>query len=168
MIGLTIGAQGGGQIVDYAYKTLKARSPDNTGSPEFRVPLLFFSTFLVAAGLFMYGWSAQTRTFWLVPDIGAAMFSIGASMTFSAIQTYIIDSYPVFAASAIGATAVVRSLTGFGFPLFSPTLYQKLGYGWGNSVLGFAVLLVGYAGALILWLFGRWLREASPYARGGS
>ena len=40
-------------------------------------------------------------------------------MTFAAIQTYIIESYPLFAASAIGATAVLRSLTGFGFPLFA-------------------------------------------------
>lgn len=88
-------------------------------------------------------------------------------MTFTSIQTYIIDSYPLFAASAIGATAVLRSLTGFGFPLFAPTMYNKLGYGWGNSVLGFAVLAVGYAGALVLWFFGNRLREASPYASGG-
>ncbi|KAF7926997.1 uncharacterized protein EAE98_006381 [Botrytis deweyae] len=167
MIGLTIGAQGGGRIVDHVYKTLKVRSSDNTGRPEFRVPLLFFSTFLVAAGLFMYGWSAETRIFWLSADIGAAIFSVGAAMTFASIQTYIIDSYPLFAASAIGATAVLRSLTGFGFPLFAPAMYNKLGYGWGNSVLGFAVLAVGYAGALILWFFGHRLREASPYARGG-
>ncbi|KAF7929017.1 hypothetical protein EAE99_004761 [Botrytis elliptica] len=167
MIGLTIGAQGGGRIVDHVYKTLKVRSSDNTGRPEFRVPLLFFSTFLVAAGLFMYGWSAETRIFWLSADIGAAIFSVGAAMTFASIQTYIIDSYPLFAASAIGATAVLRSLTGFGFPLFAPAMYNKLGYGWGNSVLGFAVLAGGYAGALILWFFGHRLREASPYARGG-
>ncbi|ATZ58387.1 hypothetical protein BCIN_16g01850 [Botrytis cinerea B05.10] len=74
MIGLSIGAQGGGRIVDYVYKTLKARSPDNTGRPEFRVPLLFFSALLVAAGLFMYGWSAETRTFWLSAYIGAEKF----------------------------------------------------------------------------------------------
>lgn len=166
-MGLTVGAQGGGRIVDYVYKTLKARSPDNTGVPEFRVPLLFFSTFLVAAGLFMYGWSAQSRAIWLSADIGAAIFSIGAAMTFASIQTYIIDSYPLFAASAIGATAVLRSLTRFRFPLFAPAMYNKLGYGWGNSVLGFAVLTVGYAGALVLWFFGKRLREASPYARGG-
>lgn len=167
MIGLTIGAQAGGRIVDYGYKTLKARSPDNTGAPEFRVPLLFFSTFFLAAGLFMYGWSAEARTFWLSADIGAAIFSMGASMTFTSIQTYIIDAYPLFAASAIGATAVLRSLTGFGFPLFATAMYDNLGYGWGNSVLGFAVLGIGYGGALILWFFGKRLREASPYAREG-
>ncbi|KAM0146421.1 hypothetical protein ACHAQE_010748 [Botrytis cinerea] len=104
---------------------------------------------------------------WLSADIGAAIFSIGAAMTFALIQTYIIDSYTLFAASAIDATAVLRSLTGSGFPLFAPAMYSKLGYGWGNSVLGFAVLAVGYAGALILWFFGHRLREASPYAGGG-
>lgn len=115
----------------------------------------------------MYGWSAEARTFWLSADIGAAIFSMGASMTFTSIQTYIIDAYPLFAASAIGATAVLRSLTGFGFPLFATAMYDNLGYGWGNSVLGFAVLGIGYGGALILWFFGKRLREASPYAREG-
>ena len=62
------------------------------------MPLLFLSTAVVAVGLFMYGWSAEARTFWLSAVIGAAIFSIGAAMTFTSIQTYVIDSYPLFAA----------------------------------------------------------------------
>lgn len=33
--------------------------------------------FLVPAGLFMYGWSADKRLHWIVPDIGAMIFCIG-------------------------------------------------------------------------------------------
>ncbi len=91
--------------------------------------LLFLYILLVAAGLFMYGWSAQARTLWLPANIGAAIFSIGAALTFASIQTYIMDSYPLFTASAIGATAVLRSLSGFGLPLFVPAMYNKLGHG---------------------------------------
>lgn len=167
MIGFFVGAQSGGRLVDYGYRRLKAQSPDNTGVPEFRVPILFFSTLLLSAGLFMYGWSAETTTFWLVPDIGVAIFSIGASMTFTGLQTYTIDAYPLYAASAIGATAVARSLTGFSFPLFATYMYDDLRWGWGNSVLGFAILAIGYGGAFVLWFYGARLRAASPYAKGG-
>lgn len=167
MIGFFLGAQGGGRFVDFEYRRLKARSADNAGVPEFRVPILFISTFLLSAGLFMYGWSAQTKTFWLVPDIGVGIFSIGASMTFTGLQTYTIDAYPLYAASAIGATAVARSLTGFAFPLFALEMYDALHWGWGNSVLGFSILAIGYGGAFGLWFFGARLRAASPYAKGG-
>lgn len=61
----------------------------------------------------MYGWSARARAFWLVPNIGVGIFSVGASMTFTGLQAYTIDDYPQYAASAVGATAVARSLTGF-------------------------------------------------------
>lgn len=164
MIGLTIGAQVAGKFIDTCYHSLKKRALDGQGSPEFRVPVLFVSTLFLAAGLFMYGWSAEAHTHWIVPNIGAAIFGAGANMTFTALQTYTIDCYQLYAASAIGATAVARSMTGFAFPLFATYMYDALGEGWGNSVLAFASLGIGYAGSLMLWFFGKRLRRASQYA----
>lgn len=164
MVGFLIGMQTGGRLIDAIYRRLKQRAPHQEARPEFRVPILFFSTFLIAGGLFIYGWSAEYHTFWLVPNIGAAVFTTGTAITMTALQTYVIDAYPLYAASAVGATAVARSLTGFAFPLFAPNLYAGLGWGWGNSVLAFAILAVGYSGAFVLWYFGARLRAASPYA----
>jgi hypothetical protein len=31
----------------------------------------------------------------------------------------------------------------FSFPLFGQQMYDKLGYGWGNSLLGFLALVIG-------------------------
>ena len=164
MIGLTIGAQAAGRLIDWSYRRLKSRAPNGEGRPEFRVPILFLSTFLVAGGLFMYGWSAQAHTHWIVPNIGMAIFGAGASLTFTALQTYTIDSYQLYAASAVGATAVARSITGFAFPLFADYMFEALGEGWGNSILAFATLGIGYPGSLVLWFFGERLRKASQYA----
>ncbi len=161
-----MGAQGAGRLIDWLYGTLKKRAPNGEGCPEFRVPILFVSTFLIAGGLFMYGWSAQAHTHWIVPNIGVAIFGIGVNMTFAALQTYTIDSYPLYAASAVGATAVARSITGFSFPLFADYMFQALGDGWGNSVLAFATLGIGYSGSLGLWYFGARLRNVSQYAKG--
>lgn len=164
MVGLTFGAQTGGRFIDFIYRRLSKTTNDGKGRPEFRVPILFFSTALVSGGLFMYGWSAQARTHWIVPNIGAAIFSAGTSMTFTGLQTYTIDAYTLYAASAVGTTAVARSITGFGFPLFAPAMYDALGWGWGNSVLGFATLVIGYTGSFVLWFYGQRLREASRFA----
>ncbi|KAH8702168.1 synaptic vesicle transporter [Talaromyces proteolyticus] len=164
MIGLTIGAQVAGRLIDTVYNKLKQRAPNGEGRPEFRVPILFGSTILTAGGIFMYGWSAEAHTHWIVPNIGAAIFGAGANMTFTTLQTYTIDTYQLYAASAIGATAVARSATGFAFPLFANYMYDALGDGWGNSVLGFATLGIGYSGSIVLWFFGERLRGASQYA----
>jgi MFS family permease len=164
MIGLTAGAQVAGRLIDGIYGRLKSRAPNGEGRPEFRVPILFLSTLLIAGGLFIYGWSVQAHTHWIVPNIGAAIFCAGASMTFTALQTYTIDSYQLYAASAVGATAVARSITGFVFPLFADYMFNALGEGWGNSILAFATIGIGYSGSLVLWFFGERLRKASRYA----
>lgn len=164
MIGLTAGAQAGGRLVDFIYHRLKLRATNGEGRPEFRVPILFVSTLIFAGGLFMAGWSAQYHTHWIVPNIGYVFFSMGTSMTMIGLQTYTIDAYQLYAASAVGATAVARSVTGFAFPLFADYMFEALGYGWGNSILGFITIGIGYGGSLILWVYGERLRAASQYA----
>jgi hypothetical protein len=63
-------------------------------------------------------------------------------LNFQAIQTYVVDSFTLHAASALAAVSFLRSLAGFGFPLFAPAMYAKLGYGKGNTILAaFAVAL---------------------------
>lgn len=82
------------------------------------------------------------------------------------VSTYTIDVYPRYAASALSVTAVVRSLAGFGFPLFARAMFEALGYGWGCTVLGLATLGIGIGGALVLWFYGAKLRAMSRYAAG--
>ena len=46
-------------------------------------------------------------------------------------------------------------------------MYDKLGYGWGNSLLAFVAILLGVPGPLLLWKYGEILRAKSPFAAGG-
>ena len=53
-------------------------------------------------------------------------------------QLYMVDAFgPEAAASALAANAVLRLLAAAFLPLAGPSLYDNLGLGWGNSVLGF-------------------------------
>lgn len=164
-VGFFLGSQICAPLQDRIYKRLKARG-GGIGKPEFRVPLMVPGAVLVPVGLFIYGWSAEFKTFWLVPDIGAAIFSAGVIIGFQCIQTYIVDSYTRFAASAIGAATVMRSLAGFGFPLFAPVMYRALGNGWENSLLGFIAVGLGLPAPVLLWFYGEKLRMRSPFAAG--
>ena len=58
------------------------------------------------------------------------------------IQTYLVDAFTIHAASAIAANTVLRSLVGALLPLAGPSMYAKLGLGWGNSLLGFIAVVM--------------------------
>ncbi|KAH8698160.1 major facilitator superfamily domain-containing protein, partial [Phaeosphaeriaceae sp. PMI808] len=123
-VGLFLGAQITAPLNDKVYCHLKKRN-NGVGKPEFRVPAIFVGAVLVPIGLFWYGWSAQQHTHWVVPNVGAGIYAAGTIMCFQSTETYIFDAYTKYAASATAATMVLRSLAGFGFPLFAPLMYQN-------------------------------------------
>lgn len=53
---------------------------------------------------------------------------------------YLVDAFTVFAASSLAANTVVRSVAGAVLPLAGLSMYDALGLGWGNSLLGFIAL----------------------------
>lgn len=84
-----------------------------------------------------------------------------ANSVFVPIQTYLIDSFPDFAASAVAAMISLRSIFGAFLPLAGPSLFGSLGLGWGNSLLGFIALGLIPVPALI-YRFGQRIRTGHP------
>ncbi|KAI9701742.1 MAG: hypothetical protein M1820_006370 [Bogoriella megaspora] len=165
-LGLFLGSQICALINDRVYRRLKKRN-NNKGVPEFRVPMMIPGAVLTPIGLFWYGWSAQAAIHWIMPNIGVAIFAAGTIIGFQCIQTYFVDAYTRYAASAIGAGSFLRSLAAFGFPLFAPYMYEKLHYGWGNSLIGFIAVALGIPSPFLLWKYGATLRAKSKFAAGG-
>ncbi|RSL84949.1 hypothetical protein CDV31_016637 [Fusarium ambrosium] len=164
-LGFLLATQTAAPLSDRIYLKLSNKN-EGVGKPEFRVPLMVPGAFLLPTGLFIYGWSAAAPTHWIVPNIGAMLFSAGMIVGFQCLQTYIVDAYARYAASAMAAVVVARSLAGFGFPLFAPYLYNSLGQDWGNSLLGFIGIAIGFPGPFLLWKYGEILRQGSRYAAG--
>lgn len=82
----------------------------------------------------------------------------GNIFAFIAISMYLIDAFTIYAASALAANTVVRSVAGAVLPLAGLSMYKALGLGWGNSLLGF--IAVGLIPVPILILrYGEWLRK---------
>ncbi|KAJ6004171.1 hypothetical protein N7522_005816 [Penicillium canescens] len=161
--GYFIGAQICAFGTDRVYRYQVAKN-NGVGKPEFRLPIMVPASLLVPIGLLWYGWSAEYKTHWIVPDIGIALPLMGATIIFQCVSAYLLDTFPVYAASANGAVYIVRGLTGFGFPLFSPEMYATLGCGWGNTLLALLALVIGCPIPFILWRYGERLRAASNYA----
>jgi uncharacterized protein (DUF697 family) len=57
-------------------------------------------------------------------------------------NTYLVDVYLNYAASAMAANTVLRSVVAAVLPLAGPRMFAKLGYGWGNSLLAIVALML--------------------------
>ncbi|KAJ7715688.1 MFS general substrate transporter [Mycena metata] len=159
-LGSTVGGQLGARVLTRVYLYLKAKN-GGIGVPEMRLPLLMVSATTLPIGLLIYGWSVQAHAFWLVPDFGVFIFSIGIGANWTCIQTYLVDSYAIYAASAIAAVSSFRAFAGFGFPLFTDEMYARLGDGWGNSILALICLVIGCPAPFIFYRYGARLRARS-------
>jgi multidrug resistance protein len=160
-LGEVAGGQIGGPLMDFVFNRM-TRQAGGVSKPEFHVPLMLPGAILTPIGLFIYGWAAQRHLQWIVVDIGAALLCFGMQMGGQAMQAYVIDTYPNHTSSASAASQFLRSITAFGFPLFAPTMYAALGYGWGNSLLAFCAIGIGIPAPLFIWLYGPKLRARAP------
>ena len=164
--GYIIGTQTCTRLLDRIYKHFKETRGKGIGQPEYRLPLLLPGALMIPIGLVWYGWSAQKHLHWIMPDIGAAIFGVGVKFGLQCTQLYALDIYSTYAASASAGSLFLRSLAGFSFPLFAPYLYQRLGLGWGNSLLALIALVIGLPVPFLLWFYGPSLRKKSTYAAG--
>lgn len=156
-IGNSFAAQIGAKVMDILWAKLKARAGGVT-APEYRVPMMFPGALLVPVGLFWYGWAGEMRMHWLFTDVGVGVFTCGIILASQSMQVYVIDSFPRYVASASAGSQLLRFIAAFAFPTFAPAMYDALGYGWGNSVLGFCSLIIGVPAPLLIWRYGAKLR----------
>lgn len=129
--------------------------------PEYRLLPLLPGSLVVPIGLLWYGWSAEEANFWIVPIIGTALVGLGTLCVFMPVQSYLIDAFPLYAASAAAANTIFRSFLGAFLPLAGPSLYRALGQGWGNTLLAF-VALAFTPMAWIIFKYGGIIRERYP------
>jgi MFS family permease len=121
----------------YSDRIVKKKRQTKAPKPEDHLIPLIVGAVLVSIGLFIYGWTAYYNRHWIVPIIGSGFFGLGMLCAFMPIQVYLVETYTIYAASAIASNTVLRSVLGAVLPLAGRKMYQTLGLGWGNSLLGF-------------------------------
>jgi MFS family permease len=143
--------------IDTVYNHL-TRKHDGQSKPEFRLPLANIGGIFIPLSMFTFAWTVQYHVHWAWSIAATFFYGIGQVSVFNSVQNYYIDAFEKYAASAIAAGALFRSVVGGIVPLFTPLLTEKLGVGWGLSV--FAFLAVALAPSpLLFYRYGEWLRE---------
>lgn len=83
----------------------------------------------VPTGLLIYGWGADYRVQWTVPLFGTGLMGFGLVLSLVTARTYLVDSFPLYSASAMAVVEILLALSGSSFPLAGPPLYDHLGIG---------------------------------------
>ncbi|KAF2686405.1 MFS general substrate transporter [Lentithecium fluviatile CBS 122367] len=137
----------------------------NRAVPEKRLPPMMFGSVLFSAGQFLMGWTATPNFHWILPCIGICMMGTGFFTIFQAALNYLVDTFTLYAASAVAANTFLRSCFAGAFPLVVGPLYHNIGLGPGSSITGgFAALMIPVP--FVFYVFGKRIRKASKWSRG--
>ncbi|KAI4254209.1 MAG: hypothetical protein LQ352_003227 [Teloschistes flavicans] len=132
--------------------------------PEWRLFPVIVGGVAFTGGLFWFGWSGyQASTHWIVPTLSGLLTGFGLLAIFLQSLNYLVDSYLMFAASAIAANTFLRSICGAVFPLFSQYMFKALGVNWAGTLLGFVALALVPI-PVVFWKFGARIRARSQFA----
>lgn len=118
----------------------KANAPWSSVEEYRRLPLACLGGVLYVVSLFWLGWTASPQLHWAIPAMAGIPFGIGFVLIFMALLNYLADAYEIFAASAMAASCLTRSIFGATMPFAGLPMYRKLGIPWATSVLGFLSL----------------------------
>ncbi|KAL2406937.1 MFS-type transporter penM, partial [Exophiala dermatitidis] len=129
--------------------------------PEYRLPLLWPGAVALPVGLILYGWTAQYKVHWIVPIIATTLLGGAITFSFMPIGVYLVDAYTSYAASAMAANTVLRSIGGAFLPLAGPRMYAALKLGWGNTLLAFIAIAL----TPMIWVFTRYGERLRTHPR---
>ena len=132
--------------------------------PEKRLPPMMGGSFLFCAGQFVLGWTADPSIPWIAPCIGLVMMGTGFFTIFQAALNYLVDTFTLYAASAVAANTFLRSCFAGAFPLVVGPLFHNIGVGPGCSILaGFSALLIPVP--FVFYSYGRAIRARSKWSK---
>ena len=131
--------------------------------PEARLPPMLFGGVFFATGLFWFGWTAAPRFSWVLPTVAAGFIGAGFNIIFQQCINFLVDTYGLYAASAVSANTFLRSLLASAFPLVAKPMFHNLGVGPAMSILG-GIACLALPVPLIFMRYGRKLRGMSKFA----
>lgn len=100
---------------------------------------------------------------WIVPTIAGALLATSLLLIFVGYLNYLVDTYLMYAASAIAANTIARSACGAAAPLFTNQMFDALGVGGGGSLIGGVAALLAII-PFTFYRYGAAIRVRSKFA----
>jgi multidrug resistance protein len=141
----------------------KSKSLPYALPPEARLPPAMLAACVTPIGLFWFAWTNGPEVHWIVSIISTVLFGFGNVLLTICLLNYLIDSYVIYAASVLAGGAVLRSAMAAAFPLFTGTMYEKLGLHWAATIPAF-LSLACVPFPFVIYKYGHRIRARCKYA----
>jgi hypothetical protein len=126
IVGNLLGAFLGGYLTD-TYARYSAKRNSGSFSPESRLVLLIFPSFLGPTGLLMFGFGAQQKLHWSVLFVGYAFINVVNGVA-NIGMTYVMDSYFEVAAESLLLVNGMKNVAGWAFTYGFIPWTESVGY----------------------------------------
>jgi hypothetical protein len=156
----------GALCINLANQPRYARIVERAGGkpvPEGRLAPMVVGACIFAIGLWWFGWTADPPTPWASSVVAAGLIGAGFNVIFQQCINFLIDTYRLYAASAVSANTLLRSFMAAGFPLFARPMFHKLGVGPAMSIIA-GVATLALPVPLVFMKYGLALRRRSKFA----
>jgi hypothetical protein len=156
-----------GMLCGLAYTILDNKRYAKLGTsatPESRLPPGMVGALALPIGMFAFAWTNSPDIHWAVSIVLSAPFGFGCVGVFLSCFNYLMDSYTVYAATVLAASAMLRSFFGAAFPLFVSQMYGALGIHWASSVPAFLTVAC-LPFPFVMYKYGSVIRPKCKYAQ---
>lgn len=121
----------------------------------------------LACGMWLFAWTIPPLVLsvhWVVSMVGLVFIGYATNDLAYVLFGYLTDSYGQYAASACAALSLSRTLMAAIFPLFTYTMYTKLGGNISTSIFA-AIATLFCVTPLVFIKYGREVRKISRFAQ---
>ncbi|KAJ5784298.1 major facilitator superfamily domain-containing protein [Penicillium pulvis] len=133
--------------------------------PEARLPPIVIGGVLLSVGLFWFGWTAAPKYPWPSPVVAGGFIAAGFNIVFQQCLNFLVDTYGPFAASAVSANTILRSILACAMPIAARPMFENLGIGPAASLLG-GISCLALPVPLLFIRYGEALRTKSKFTPG--
>jgi len=151
-------------LYNQRFYVAQLKANNNKPVPEARLRPMMIGSVVFVVGLFVFAWTSNPKIHWIGGCLAAALMGFGFFSIFQCSVNYLVDTFQIYAASALAASTLVRSIFAGAFPLFTKQMFEKLGVDWAVSLLGFvAVAMVPIP--FIFKIYGKKIRARGNWSK---
>jgi MFS family permease len=158
MVGILLGEQLAGPGSDWAMnrERRRAAAANRDAYPEFRLWVGVPGYVMSIIGVIIFGVTLQSRVHWIGPCVGLGVASFGLQLVTTPLKTYCVDCYPSHSGAVLQLVNIVRQVTSFTMPFWSPNLNRAVGYGLGFGIEAIILAVFYVLSLLVLWKGASW------------
>jgi hypothetical protein len=137
--------------------------PQHRLPPEFRLWYAMLGAPAIPISLFWMGWTAYSSISIWSPIVASGFFGYGILTVFISTYQYLIETYEIYAASALTMISLVRYAVSGGTLVAMIPIYRSIGVHWTLTWLALVAVVFTPAPYLFYW-YGPWIRSKSKFA----